>query len=233
MYLDSDNWLKGSIEYENDQFQHLGSVVTNQGYSDWATTEIDASVKSMWYRFSRREDDYCIECSNDGVTFKQMRVCHMWNGGGVIQFGIYACSPEDSSFKAIFTNMEEIIKNQETVIEPLFEEYVDFETFSKSDFRVVKVKECSAVKKNKKLLHFVLDDGTGTDRIILSGIHAFYEPEELVGKTLLAITNLPPRKMMGIDSCGMLMSAVHNVGGEEKLNLVMLDDSIPAGAKLY
>ena len=118
-------------------------------------------------------------------------------------------------------------------IEPLFEEHVDFETFSKSDFRVVKVKECSAVKKSKKLLHFVLDDGTGTDRIILSGIHAFYEPEELVGKTLLAITNLPPRNMMGIDSCGMLMSAIHTVAGEERLNLVMLDDSIPAGAKLY
>lgn len=118
-------------------------------------------------------------------------------------------------------------------IEPLFEEFVDFDTFSKSDFRVVKVKECSAVEKSKKLLHFVLDDGTGTDRIILSGIRAFYEPEELVGKTLLAITNLPPRKMMGIESCGMLMSAVHNVPGEEKLNLVMLDDAIPAGAKLY
>ncbi|MBR6518126.1 MAG: methionyl-tRNA formyltransferase [Oscillospiraceae bacterium] len=117
--------------------------------------------------------------------------------------------------------------------EPLFEEHVDFETFSKSDFRVVMVKECSAVKKSKKLLHFVLDDGTGTDRIILSGIHAFYEPEELVGKTLLAITNLPPRNMMGIDSCGMLMSAIHSVAGEERLNLVMLDDSIPAGAKLY
>ena len=106
MYLDSDNWLKGSIEYENETFQHLGSVVTNNGYSDWATTEIDASVKSMWYRLSRREDDYCIECSDDGVTFKQMRVCHMWNGGGSIQFGIYACSPEASSFKATFTNME-------------------------------------------------------------------------------------------------------------------------------
>ena len=115
--------------------------------------------------------------------------------------------------------------------EPLFEEMVDFDTFSKSDFRVVKVKECSAVKKSKKLLHFVLDDGTGTDRIILSGIHAYYEPEELVGKTLLAITNLPPRSMMGIDSCGMLLSAVHTVNGEEKLNLVMLDDAIPAGAK--
>lgn len=118
-------------------------------------------------------------------------------------------------------------------IEPLFDEYVDFDTFSKSDFRVVKVKECSAVKKSKKLLHFVLDDGTGTDRIIRSGIHAFYEPEELVGKTLVAITNLPPRKMMGIDSCGMLLSAVHQVNGEEKLNLIMVSDEIPAGAKLY
>ena len=125
------------------------------------------------------------------------------------------------------------VKEAAVEIEPLFEECVDFETFCKSDFRVVKVKECSAVKKSKKLLHFVLDDGTGTDRIILSGIHAFYEPEELVGKTLLAITNLPPRQMMGIESCGMLMSAIHNVGGEEKLNLVMLDDAIPAGAKLY
>ena len=106
MYLDSDNWIKASIEFENEKFQHLGSVVTNNGYSDWATTEIDASVKSMWYRFSRREDDYCIECSKEGVTFSQMRVCHMWNGGGKIQFGIYACSPEASSFKATFTNME-------------------------------------------------------------------------------------------------------------------------------
>ena len=106
MYLDSDNWIKGSIEYENAVFQHLGSVVTNNGYSDWATTEIPADIKEMWYRFSRREDDYCIECSKDGVNFAQMRVCHMWNGGGEIQFGIYACSPEDSSFKATFTNMQ-------------------------------------------------------------------------------------------------------------------------------
>ena len=97
---------KNSSEYENERFQHLGSVVTNKGFSDWATTEIDANIKSMWYRFSRREDDYCIECSEDGVTFKQMRVCHMWNGAGAIRFGIYACSPEDSSFKATFTNME-------------------------------------------------------------------------------------------------------------------------------
>ena len=106
MYLDSENWLKGSIEYENEQFQHLGSVVTNNGYSDWATTEIDASVKRMWYRFSRREDDYRLECSLDGVHFKQMRICHMWQGGGKIRFGIYACSPENSSFKATFSDME-------------------------------------------------------------------------------------------------------------------------------
>lgn len=106
MYLDSENWLKGSIEYENERFQHLGSVVTNKGYSDWATTEIDASIKSMWYRFNRREDDYCIECSEDGIIFKQIRVCHMLNGDTTIRFGIYACSPEDSSFKATFTNME-------------------------------------------------------------------------------------------------------------------------------
>ncbi|MEZ3468866.1 MAG: DUF1349 domain-containing protein [Schaedlerella sp.] len=106
MYLDSENWLKGSIEYENDEFQHLGSVVTNNGYSDWATTEISASVKSMWYRFSRREDDYCIECSADGAAFSQMRVCHMHKGKGKIRFGIYACSPEDSSFQAVFSNMQ-------------------------------------------------------------------------------------------------------------------------------
>ena len=118
-------------------------------------------------------------------------------------------------------------------IEPLFTDLVDFDTFSKSDFRAVKVKECEAVKKSKKLLKFVLDDGTGTDRVILSGIHAYYEPEELVGKTLLAITNLPPRPMMGIDSCGMLISAVHHEEGEEKLHLIMLDNHIPAGAKMY
>lgn len=118
-------------------------------------------------------------------------------------------------------------------VEPLFEDMVDFDTFSKSDFRAVKVKECVAVPKSKKLLQFTLDDGSGSDRTILSGIHAFYEPEELVGKTCIAITNLPPRAMMGIDSCGMLLSAVHEEEGEEKLNLLMVDDKIPAGAKLY
>ena len=118
-------------------------------------------------------------------------------------------------------------------IEPLFQDFVDFDTFSKSDFRAVKVKECSAVPKSKKLLKFVLDDGTGTDRVILSGIHAYYEPEELVGKTLIAITNLPPRAMMGIDSCGMLLSAVNERNGEEELHLLMVDNHIPAGAKLY
>lgn len=106
MYLDSDNWLKASIEYENEEYQHLGSVVTNNGYSDWATVEIPSNIKSMWYRLSRREDDFCLECSNDGIRFKQMRVCHMFNAKDSIEFGIYACSPEDSSFKATFTNME-------------------------------------------------------------------------------------------------------------------------------
>lgn len=106
MYLDSENWLKASVEYENQVFQHLGSVVTNLGYSDWATTEIDAAQKSMWYRFSRRQDDYCIECSRDGETFQQMRICHMHKGTGSIRFGIYACSPEDSSFKARFSHMQ-------------------------------------------------------------------------------------------------------------------------------
>ena len=127
----------------------------------------------------------------------------------------------------------EVIDFSKVEIEPLFEDSVDFETFSKSDFRAVKVKECSAVPKSKKLLKFVLDDGTGTDRVILSGIHAYYEPEELVGKTLLAITNLPPRPMMGIESCGMLISAVHSEEGEERLHLIMLDNHIPAGAKMY
>lgn len=106
MYLDSENWLKASVEYENEKIQHLGSVVTNDGYSDWATTEISADVKIMWYRFSRREDDYRIECSSDGINFRQMRICHMNKGGGKIRFGIYACSPEESSFKAVFTDMK-------------------------------------------------------------------------------------------------------------------------------
>ena len=106
MYLDSENWLKGSVEYENEKFQHLGSVVTNNGYSDWATTAIPANVKTMWYRLSRREADYCIECSQDGQNFTQMRVCHMHKGSGKIRFGIYACSPEESSFKAVFTDMK-------------------------------------------------------------------------------------------------------------------------------
>ena len=128
------------------------------------------------------------------------------------------CEPID------FSNVE---------IEPLFADFVDFETFSKSDFRAVKVLACEAVPKSKKLLKFTLDDGTGENRTILSGIHAFYEPEQLIGKTCVAITNLPPRPMMGIDSCGMLLSALHRENGEERLNLLMLDPHIPAGAKLY
>ena len=128
---------------------------------------------------------------------------------------------------------DEPIDFSKVEIEPLFADLVDFETFSKSDFRAVKVLACEAVKKSKKLLQFTLDDGTGTDRTILSGIHAFYEPEQLVGKTLIAITNLPPRPMMGIDSCGMLLSAINKRGEEEELNLLIVDDHIPAGAKLY
>ena len=127
----------------------------------------------------------------------------------------------------------EVIDFSKVEIEPLFADFVDFDTFSKSDFRAVKVKACEAVKKSKKLLKFTLDDGSGTDRVILSGIHAYYEPEELIGKTCIAITNLPPRPMMGIESCGMLISAIHYEEGEEKLHLLMVDDHIPAGAKLY
>ena len=134
-----------------------------------------------------------------------------------------------------FFTPNEKINFSNVKIEPLFEEAVDFDTFSKSDFRAVKVKECVAVPKSKKLLQFTLDDGTGTDRTILSGIHSYYEPEELVGKTLIAITNLPPRKMMGIESCGMLLSAVNNLkdSEDEELHLLMVDNHIPAGAKLY
>ena len=137
--------------------------------------------------------------------------------------GITCCCEQTAPEKIDFSKVE---------IEPLFADQVDFETFSKSDFRAVKVKSCEAVKKSKKLLKFTLDDGTGNDRVILSGIHAFYEPEELVGKTLVAIVNLPPRPMMGIESCGMLLSAVHTEEGEEKLHLIMVDNHIPAGAKL-
>lgn len=139
---------------------------------------------------------------------------------------------EKAAEKAI-EPMKEAIDFSKVKIEPLFTDMVDFETFSKSDFRAVKVKECAAVPKSKKLLQFTLDDGTDTERTILSGIHEYYEPEELVGKTLIAITNLPPRAMMGIDSCGMIISAVHEEEGAEKLHLLMVDDHIPAGAKLY
>ena len=139
----------------------------------------------------------------------------------------------ENSTSTAAAEKEEVVDFSKVKVEPLFEEFVDFDTFSKSDFRAVKVKACEAVKKSKKLLQFTLDDGTGTDRTILSGIHAYYEPEELVGKTLIAITNLPPRAMMGIESCGMLLSAIHEEEGEEKLHLLMVDNHIPAGAKLY
>ena len=145
-------------------------------------------------------------------------------------------SAEDKTYDQFTTNVTEQtapIDFSNVEIEPLFKDMVDFETFSKSDFRAVKVKACIAVPKSKKLLQFTLDDGTGNDRTILSGIHAYYEPEELIGKTCIAITNLPPRAMMGIESCGMLLSAIHKENGEERLNLLMVDSHIPAGAKLY
>ena len=142
-----------------------------------------------------------------------------------------ACKAAQETEKA--APAEEKIDFSNVEIEPLFKDFVDFETFSKSDFRAVKVLNCEAVPKSKKLLKFTLDDGTGEPRIILSGIHAFYEPEQLIGKTCVAITNLPPRPMMGMESCGMLLSALHKENGEERLNLLMLDPHIPAGAKLY
>ena len=142
-------------------------------------------------------------------------------------------APVEKTVEKAIAEVKETYDFSNVEVEPLFKDMVDFDTFSKSDFRAVKVKECVAVPKSKKLLQFTLDDGTGTDRTILSGIHSFYEPEELVGKTLIAITNLPPRAMMGIDSCGMLLSAIHEEEGEEKLHLLMVDDHIPAGAKLY
>ena len=144
-----------------------------------------------------------------------------------------AKSGADASDENGFFTPNDKIDFSKVKVEPLFEEEVNFDTFSKSDFRAVKIKACEAVPKSKKLLQFTLDDGTGTDRTILSGIHEYYEPEELVGKTAIAIVNLPPRKMMGIDSCGMLISAVHEEDGHEGLHLLMVDNHIPAGAKLY
>ena len=179
-----------------------------------------------------------------GIGFGIDRMCMLLTGAEAIRDVLLfptmksldadkkASKPANSTSEAA-PEKEEVIDFSKVKVEPLFEEFVDFDTFSKSDFRAVKVKACAAVKKSKKLLQFTLDDGTGTDRTILSGIHAYYEPEELVGKTLIAITNLPPRAMMGIESCGMLLSAIHEEEGEEKLHLLMVDNHIPAGAKLY
>ena len=175
------------------------------------------------------------------VWINKVRKREVKSGYKILSLEIPTMKPLDMEKKAEKTieapaaapAAEEEIDFSKVEIEPLFADFVDFETFSKSDFRAVKVLACEAVKKSKKLLKFTLDDGTGVERTILSGIHAYYEPEELVGKTLLAITNLPPRPMMGIESCGMLISAVHHEEGEEKLHLLMLDSHIPAGAKMY
>ena len=171
-----------------------------------------------------------------GIGFGIDRMCMLLTNAPAIRDVLLFPTMKSLDSCLLYTSdaaVEEKIDFSKVKVEPLFEEYVDFDTFSKSDFRAVKVKECVAVPKSKKLLQFTLDDGTDTDRTILSGIHAYYEPEELVGKTLIAITNLPPRAMMGIDSCGMLLSAVHEEEGEEKLHLLMVDDHIPSGAKLY
>lgn len=166
------------------------------------------------------------------LLFPHMKLTGESKGAKLEKKSQESVSSTSAEVKSI-VNKKPTIDYSKVEIEPLFKDFVDFETFSKSDFRAVKVKECRAVPKSKKLLEFILDDGTEEDRTILSGIHDYYEPEELVGKTLVAITNLPPRKMMGIDSCGMIISAVHNEAGEERLNLLVLDDAIPAGAKLY
>ena len=180
-------------------------------------------MKPIWINKVREKQD------KSGGIVSPPEIPTMKSEGGSDSDSVSETAGDNNGF---FTPNEKIDFSK-VDIEPLFADEVDFETFSRSDFRAVKVKECSAVPKSKKLLQFTLDDGTGTDRTILSGIHAFYEPEELVGKTLIAITNLPPRKMMGIDSCGMLLSAIHEEEGEEKLHLLMVDNHIPAGAKLY
>ena len=192
--------------------------------------------KTYKYRFSRRAIYWTLVYLVVFVLLGWL-LYHLYEGGYLsawfTSFIVALIALMSLSIPRRIVVTDEKIDFSKVEIEPLFQDFVDFETFAKSDFRAVKVKDCTAVPKSKKLLKFVLDDGTGTDRVILSGIHDTYEPEELVGKTLIAITNLPPRKMMGIDSCGMIISAVHHEEGVEKLHCLMVDDHIPAGAKLY
>ena len=216
------DWADKADKWEESAKEQLAEVVNAfSGTADKLAEVASEKVAGAATVLAGLADKFLDSLSNKGA---EQTECHE-NAETASETPVQETEdPTVTSEPVDFSNVE---------IEPLFEETVDFDTFSKSDFRAVKVKDCIAVPKSKKLLQFTLDDGTGTDRTILSGIHAFYEPEQLIGKTLIAITNLPPRKMMGIDSCGMLLSAIHNVNGEEKLNLLIVDDSIPAGAKLY
>jgi lysyl-tRNA synthetase class 2 len=223
-----EKWL-----YATDELSGLIQAVAKMRPSKSVT---DMELKSLKKKFKTKS--FAAGCNRDiirqGAEFLGMELDELFTSvleamKAIAPVGDIYAQPEEPAAE----EAKPQIPQEGIYIEPLFADEVDFGTFSKSDFRVVKVKECTAVPKSKKLLHFVLDDGTGTDRVILSGIKEYYQPEELVGKSLVAIVNLPPRKMMGIDSCGMLISAVHEQDGHEALNLLMLDDRIPAGAKLY
>jgi len=230
--LDTDFISKTHLIRKDDQNKMIDRVMELPEYRFYCHEQIrtelarhDIGDSSEW--LETKISDGSVHCISDEEIIDELSASAAATSA--------ASAPASTAASTVATPAAapEVIDFSKVKIEPLFEEQVHFETFSKSDFRAVKVKDCVAVPKSKKLLQFTLDDGTGTDRTILSGIHAYYEPEELIGKTLIAITNLPPRAMMGIESCGMLLSAVHEEEGEEKLHLLMVDNHIPAGAKLY
>lgn len=227
----------GVMEVKPKEYEESGICIARKCQGKGYAKEVVARLKKLifdelggnrfYYGCFKENDRSRRVCLSQGFLYYKSRV-------GIREWDQYKHITDFYYFDREMYEKEKGIMDEKNIeIEPLFSEYVDFDTFSLSDFRVVKIKECVEVPKSKKLLQFTLDDGTGTDRTILSGIHAYYEPEELVGKKVVAILNLPPRSMMGIDSCGMLMSAVHTENGEEKLNLMIVDDSIPAGSKLY